>query len=98
MMIPYEISTDRKTAALYLAWEFGYEWADKIMQEIQSDPFFPKQFVRLPPLKPFLVNRDGHYSRLMAEGWAQRIRMAVSFEEGRRGLPFTGGEVVVVKN
>ena len=87
--ITYEISISRKSAALYLAWEYGINRANVMLKSAKPDPTYPESFLRLPV---FWCSRPTLRS---ANDMAQRIRDAIAYQEGRLGRPYTGGSVYV---
>ena len=101
----YAIDLPRSFAAMYLAWEFGAARANKLLRGAQPKNVMAcpragrSTFIRLT-FNTFLVpsrSRRGRQTKSAAEGWAQRIREALSYQEGRLGRPLTaGGGCVVV--
>lgn len=88
-MTTYRISLPRRDAALYLAWELGIRHAVKRLATVEADPLL-RGFVFLPC--GALWNER---SRRSAQRWANRIRMAVAYQQGRLGRPLGGNDVLV---
>lgn len=90
----YRIETTRRSAALYLAWEFGIQRAVIEMRKLERSP---SGMFLLPDYRAFTRNRAGRTPKRLAENWLSRIRGAVAWQEGRLGSPLTAGDLYLVR-
>lgn len=91
----YQIIAARPSAALYLAWEFGITRANQMLQAALPATG-SRGFIQLPEFGCFLADyKTGRRTKRMAENYAQRIRQAVAYQEGRLGRAFSSGHIYV---
>jgi hypothetical protein len=83
-----QVRISRNSAALYLAFECGIKGAvARLAAAIPDGPGFI--------VLPVLAAKNGRHTKTNAEGWVNRIRLIVSFQEGRLGKPLSCGLVYV---
>lgn len=70
----YTIKADRKTAALYYAWEFGIARAVQRLREFTGTLTFG------------IGGKNGQFKRKAdARAWADRVAQVAAFQQGRLG-------------
>jgi hypothetical protein len=94
MATKFTVKMSRRTAALYLAKDFGVARAN---QELRKLVEVTPHFYRLPLAELMFTTGPRSYLRKCdAEHLANRVRLFVAHQQGRLGKPLTGGDVYVI--
>ncbi len=84
------IRTDRASAVIYLAWEFGIERARKLLSGADSSRVRRQGAWVEIEMDMFLIPHRGRRRTVAAARvWIERIREAVAYQRGRMGAPNT---------